>query len=292
MKKKSNKSSITKKIAWSLVLAAKKVKNLQNDDSTIFLVSKNINNIIYKFEYNQEKKKVLKNNFILDSYITQLFNIFLPIIFNTKHNPYLIGHLAQTLDGYIATESGESKYISSQDNIKHIHMLRAISDVIIVGANTVRLDNPKLTTRLVEGKSPMRITLDKKNILKDGYDVFTNKDNNSFKIIDEKIKSKNSNIFQLPVINNAFQEEDIITLINKLNKKIVFIEGGGTTISRFYESRKLDRLHLCICPIILGKGRSSFLTKKESKLENIFEHSIAHYKMGEDVLCDVDLTRP
>ena len=292
MKKKSNKSSITKKIAWSLVLAAKKVKNSQNDDSTIFLVSKNINNIIYKFEYNQEKKKVLKNNFILDSYITQLFNIFLPIIFNTKHNPYLIGHLAQTLDGYIATESGESKYISSQDNIKHIHMLRAISDVIIVGANTVRLDNPKLTTRLVEGKSPMRITLDKKNILKDGYDVFTNKDNNSFKIIDEKIKSKNSNIFQLRVINNAFQEEDIITLINKLNKRIVFIEGGGTTISRFYESGKLDRLHLCICPIILGKGRSSFLTKKESKLENIFEHSIAHYKMGEDVLCDVDLTRP
>ena len=291
MKKKSNKSSITKKIAWSLVLAAKKVKNSQNDDSTIFLISKNINNIIYKFEYNQEKKKVLKNNFILDSYTSQLFNIFLPIIFNTKHNPYLIGHLAQTLDGYIATESGESKYISSQDNIKHIHMLRAISDIIIVGANTVRLDNPKLTTRLIEGKNPMRIILDKKNSLKSNYNVFQNRDNNAFKIIDEKIKSKNSNIFQLPVTDNAFQEEDVITLMNKLNKRIIFIEGGGATISRFYESGKLDRLHLCICPIILGKGRSSFLTKKESKLENIFEHSVMHYKMGEDVLCDIDLTR-
>ena len=162
-------------------------------------------------------------------------------------------------------------------------MLRAISDIIIVGANTVRLDNPKLTTRLIEGKNPMRIILDKKNSLKSNYNVFQNRDNNAFKIIDEKIKSKNSNIFQLPVTDNAFQEEDVITLMNKLNKRIIFIEGGGATISRFYESGKLDRLHLCICPIILGKGRSSFLTKKESKLENIFEHSIAHYKMGEDL---------
>ena len=291
MKKKSNKSSITKKSAWSLVLAAKEVKSSQNDGSSIFLVSKTINNVIYKFEYNQEKKKISKNNFIVDSYTSQLFNIFLPIIFNAKQNPYLIGHLAQTLDGYIATESGESKYISSHDNIVHIHMLRAISDVIIVGANTVRLDNPKLTTRLIKGKNPMRIILDKENSLENKYNVFKNKDNNVFKIIDEKIKSKDSDIFQLPVINNIFLEEDIMTLMNKLNKRIIFIEGGGTTISRFYESGNLDRLHLCLCPVILGKGRSSFLTKKESKLRNIFEHSIIHYKMGEDVLCDIDLTR-
>ena len=81
MKTKSNKSSITKKSAWSLVLAAKEVKNSQNDDSTIFLVSKTINNIVYKFEYNQKKKKVSKNNFILDSYKLLIFSeYFIPSI--------------------------------------------------------------------------------------------------------------------------------------------------------------------------------------------------------------------
>ena len=75
---------------------------------------------------------------------------YLQIIFNKSKYPYIFGHLAQTLDGYIATESGESRYISSIDNLEHLHMLRAISDVVLVGSNTVKFDNPKLTTRLVK----------------------------------------------------------------------------------------------------------------------------------------------
>ena len=62
-----------------------------------------------------------------------------------------IGHIAQSLDGYIATIAGESKYISSKDNLEHIHRLRALADIIIVGANTYTEDRPQLTTRLVEG---------------------------------------------------------------------------------------------------------------------------------------------
>ena len=72
--------------------------------------------------------------------------------------------MAQTLDGYIATESGESRYISSIDNLEHLHMLRAISDVVLVGSNTVKFDNPKLTTRLVKGPNPMRVVILKKKL--------------------------------------------------------------------------------------------------------------------------------
>ena len=220
-----------------------------------------------------------------------LFSLFLPIIFNSKESPYLIAHLAQTLDGFIATNSGESKYISSNDNLTHIHMIRAISDIIIVGYKTVELDNPMLTTRLVTGKSPMRIIIDKNNKLSNKYNVFRNPDNNGYKIINDKTYTKKENVFQLPLDKNKFNLNDIYDLIKKLRKKIVFIEGGGATVSEFYNNNKLDRLHICISPSILGKGRSSLMIEKKMSLNEILEHEVRYFQMGTDILCDIELSQ-
>ena len=289
MHNKSNKFSITKKSAWSLILAAKYFKaNFFNDASQVLIV-KSLNRIEYQYKYDIEKQKIISNNFEIDDYTNNLIKLYLPIIFNNKKT-YLIGHLAQTLDGFIATKSGESKYISSKENLFHIHALRAISDIIIVGYNTVMLDNPRLTTRLVKGESPMRIILDKNNKLGKKYKVFNNKDDNGYKLISDKLKQNNSNVFQLPLIENYFDERDIISLMTKLNKKIIFIEGGGKVISRFYEKNLLDKLHLCISPIILGEGVSSFIIPKKKSLKEIEEHEISYMKMGDDILCDIDLS--
>ena len=219
-----------------------------------------------------------------------LFSLFLPIIFNAKNEPYLIAHLAQTLDGFIATESGESKYISSDDNLTHIHMIRAISDIIIVGYKTVELDNPMLTTRYVKGKSPMRIIIDKNNKLSKKYNVFKNCDGRTYKLISDNIKIKSNNIFQLPLIEDKFDVYDIYSLMKKLRKKIVFIEGGGSTVSDFYNKDILDRLHICISPSILGKGRSSFITQRRRSLDGVLKHKANYSKMGKDILCDIDLS--
>ena len=151
MNNKSNKFSITKKSSWSLILAAKYFKLDNFDDISQVTIEKVLNKKKYKYKYNIEKREVIDNNFDIDEYTNNLFKLYLPIIFNSKKT-FLIGHLAQTLDGFIATQSSESKYISSQENLIHIHMLRAISDIIIVGSNTVKSDNPMLTTRLVKGK--------------------------------------------------------------------------------------------------------------------------------------------
>ncbi len=285
-----NKYSITKKSVWSLILEAKKV----TEDKTILAksisISKSIRNILYKYSYNIEKNKIISKNFSLDSELQNLFDLYMPIIFNRENNPYLIAHIAQTLDGYIATKSGESKYISSAQNLEHIHMLRAISDVIIVGTNTVRLDNPMLTTRLVKGFSPMRLILDKKNVLNSNYYVFSNSDGNGYKIISDKIKHSNGNTFTLPLHKNKFDLNDIIYLIKKLNKKIVYIEGGGSTVSNFYNNKLLHKIHLCISPIMIGEGRSSFILPKIKSLKNIKDNKVKYFKMGEDILCDIDLS--
>src|SRR5471032_1011526 len=73
---------------------------------------------------------------------------------------FVLGRVAQSLDGYIATRQGESVWISGPDDLRHTHQLRALSDAVVVGARTIRADNPLLTTRLVDGPSPVRVILD------------------------------------------------------------------------------------------------------------------------------------
>src|SRR5882724_9311283 len=85
---------------------------------------------------------------------------------------FVLGRVAQSLDGYIATREGESVWISGPDDLRHTHRLRALSDAVVVGAKTIRADNPLLTTRLVEGPSPVRIVLDPDRRLDDSYRVF------------------------------------------------------------------------------------------------------------------------
>ena len=72
----------------------------------------------------------------------------------------LLAQLGQTLDGQIATQSGQSKYINGQDGLSHLHALRAWADVVVVGVGTVEADNPRLDVRLVAGKDPDRVIID------------------------------------------------------------------------------------------------------------------------------------
>src|ERR1700712_5315572 len=85
---------------------------------------------------------------------------------------FVLGRVAQSLDGYIATRTGESVWISGPGDLRHTHRLRALSDAVVVGARTVRADNPRLTTRLVDGPSPVRVILDPNRRLDDRYRVF------------------------------------------------------------------------------------------------------------------------
>src|SRR5215210_2682039 len=72
----------------------------------------------------------------------------------------VVGRLAQTLDGRIATLSGSSQWIGGRGDILHTHRLRALCHAVVVGAGTVRQDDPSLTTRECQGPSPVRVVLD------------------------------------------------------------------------------------------------------------------------------------
>ena len=85
---------------------------------------------------------------------------------------FVLGRIAQSLDGRIAIASGASQWISGREDIVHTHRLRALFDAVVVGARTVRADDPQLTTREVEGPSPVRVVLDTDRRLDARYRVF------------------------------------------------------------------------------------------------------------------------
>src|SRR5262249_54371948 len=89
-----------------------------------------------------------------------ILDLYLPICSATAEHPITVGHLGQSLDGFIATHAGESRYVTGQENIVHLHRLRAICHAVVVGARTVSTDDPQLTTRLVEGPNPLRVIID------------------------------------------------------------------------------------------------------------------------------------
>ena len=280
--------NITKKEAWQIVLKAKEISNQKTNQKSYLIKILSKKNII-QCTFSKEKKRIISRNFETKNVSMNILEMYLKIIFNDNTEPYFIAHLAQSLDGFIATRKGESKYISSKDNLEHIHLLRCISDVIMVGSETVKKDDPKLTARLVKGKNPMRIILDKDNKISDKFMVFSNKDDLGFKITSTKIKTQKSNVFSLPLKKGHFKSNDIIQLLKKLNKKIIFVEGGGSVISNFYKNNMLHQLQVCICPIILGDGKSSFVIKAPMKIEDIEFNEISYHSMGEDILCNLTL---
>jgi len=257
------KISITKKMIWSLILKINSQHNIYKDRRNILNINEVISNKEINIRYDRKNNEIKNKNISfndLESY--NIFKIFFPIVCSKNRYQY-IGHIAQSLDGYIATESGESKYISDKDNLEHIHRLRAVADIIIVGANTYIEDKPKLTTRLVQGTNPDIYVFDPKSIIKK-------------KSIGNQVTLLKTNLKPLK------------TALAKKMKAMVYIEGGGKTISHFMKNDMLDKIHVCLCPIILGGGRSSFIADN-IKLTQTKSYTSNHYKMGKDILFDINL---
>ena len=115
--------------------------------------------------YSFEKYKLVicknierESEFILKTYWPLIADIHL----KNDNLPHVLVHMAITLDGKISTECGHSKWIGNNENLIHAHRLRAIVDGILVGANTVKLDKPKLNVRHVKGDNPIRLILSNK----------------------------------------------------------------------------------------------------------------------------------
>jgi len=209
--------------------------------------------------------------------------------------PFITVKLAQSLDGKIATASGNSKWISSKPSLKVAHQLRREHDCVMVGIKTVIKDNPLLTVREVKGKSPLRIVLDTNlNIPLDAK--ILNKDLPGDTIIvtakDVDLKKvsilKNNGIKLLQVKKDDKGKIDLFDLFYSLGRQgisSILVEGGGEVVYSLLKKRMVDRLILFIAPKIIGYGIGWAFDFGVKNMEDVlrFDH-FKFKKLGDDIL--------
>jgi diaminohydroxyphosphoribosylaminopyrimidine deaminase / 5-amino-6-(5-phosphoribosylamino)uracil reductase len=207
---------------------------------------------------------------------------------------FVLGRVAQSLDGYIATRAGESVWISGPDDLRHTHRLRALCDAVVVGARTVRADNPRLTTRLVEGPSPVRVVLDPDRRLDNDYRVFQEGPETLLLCAPEATNGQfrgAASVLPVPRGPHGLDIDAILALLHARGLRRVFVEGGGVTVSRFLAAGALDRLHVTVAPLVMGGGVPAFPLPPVARLEEGRRFAWTAHRIGADILLDIPLAR-
>jgi len=224
-----------------------------------------------------------------------LIDLYLPITSATSKRPVTIGHLGQSLDGFIATHSGESQFVTGEENILHLHRMRALCDAVVVGAGTVAADDPQLTTRKVPGPSPLRVVLDPSRRLADHYKVFTDDSAETLYICtDPSIRQDDKSMGRAEVLAvhdqpHGMDAAAVLKLLRERGCHRIFVEGGGVTVSMFLQADLLDRLQVAIAPLIIGSGRPAIRLPAREALSECRRPRYRVFRMGDDVFFDCDL---
>jgi riboflavin-specific deaminase-like protein len=221
-----------------------------------------------------------------------LLDLYLPLCTTRAGQPLTLAHLGQSLDGYIATASGDSYYVTGPDNVRHLHRLRALADAIVVGAGTIARDDPQLTVRHVEGEDPVRVVLDPSARLDTRRRVFSDGVAPTIVVhaqgVDAPAPAK-AEVLHVPAEGGRLKLDVLLERLHERGLSWVFVEGGGETVSRFLGAGLLDRLHIAIAPLLIGRGRPSLTLAARETIAECPRPSHRVFAMGGDVLFDCDL---
>lgn len=223
--------------------------------------------------------------------VTLLLDLYLPMCVGVSAAELVVGHLAQSLDGRIATLSGMSQFITGDANLVHAHRMRALCDVVLVGGRTVRSDNPQLTTRMVSGPNPIRVVIDPSRRLGAEYRVFSDDAAPTLLLCTAQAAKRAPRHGSAEVVAIEAREErlsiaGILAELRRRGLRRVFIEGGGVTVSRFVQARALTRLQVAVAPMLFGSGRPAFSLPEIENLSEAVLLDCRHFVMGRDILFD------
>lgn len=208
-----------------------------------------------------------------------------------RDRPFVVAQLGQSLDGRIATLSGESQWINRECALNHLHSLRAAVDAVIVGVGTVIADDPRLNVRRVAGRHPARVVIDPsgraplqaKCLAEDGARRIVVRSEGGAGI-------DGIEVVRVMPENGVLPPRSVITALWSIGLKSFLIEGGARTISAFLDAGAVDRLHVLVAPVILGSGKPGLsLQPIQSLSQALRPVTEVHVLPDGDVLFDCDL---
>lgn len=196
----------------------------------------------------------------------------------TTGKPFIHIKMAQSIDGKLCTEQGESKWISGDLSRRRVHQLRAKYDAVLVGRETLNKDNPKLTSRLPfhdKNNQPRRVVIGNPKFMNASAYIFNDEFREQTIIVSTIKKSrfdyKMESVFDgIDVIELCdFRDEDIwnelADRLGTMGISSILVEGGAYTINSLMSSEQWDKITTFISPKFIGNG-SPYYHSKESAL--------------------------
>jgi len=222
-------------------------------------------------------------------------DILASIIEAPRDRPFVVAQLGQSLDGRIATPTGESRWINRDAALDHVHRLRAAVDAVIVGIGTALADDPMLNVRRVEGRNPIRVVIDPSGRLPETARCLADDGTRRIVIEADDLDSRRLlpagvELVRIARARGALPPRAIIAALHERGMRRFLVEGGATTVSAFIDDRVVDRLHVLIAPAILGSGKAGLSLAPISRLEEALRPPTrVHVLEDGDVLFDCDL---
>ncbi len=208
-----------------------------------------------------------------------------------RDRPFVVAQLGQSLDGRIATLSGESRWINKEAALDHVHRIRATVDAVVVGIGTVIADDPLLNVRRVPGRHPARVVIDVNGRLAANARMLA--DDGCRRIVIGRRRAtlpQGVEVLELPRGDDGLDPNAIVAALFAAGLTSLLIEGGAHTVSRFLERGAVDRLHMLIAPVILGSGKPGLSLKPIAKLSHALRPSAAIHVLADgDVIFDCDM---
>lgn len=204
--------------------------------------------------------------------------------------PYVLYKSALTLDGKTAVESGDSKWVTSEESRTYVHELRDIYDVIMVGSNTVLQDNPYLTCRLTNGRNPVKLIVDGNltipldaNVLRISLCIVATSQAANPQKLRSLMEKPNVEVWQY----NESRYVPLSILMNDIVKRglnSILLEGGGKLAGKMLEQYLIDKIEFIYAPKLVGSGPSplsGFQLEKMNQAVRITDVDIS--RIGEDI---------
>ena len=238
---------------------------------------------------------------ILESECYKLNEVFMKYI--VKKEPFVVMKTGMSLDGKIATYSGESKWITEEKSREDVHNLRNELTGIMVGINTVLKDNPQLTCRVNGGRNPIRIIVDSTlkipidckivNTAKEVETIIATTDKANLDKINS-LEDKGVKIIVVPSKNGKVNLKELMITLGKLKIDSILLEGGGTLNFSALEEGIVDKVKIYIAPkIIGGKDAPSFVSGMgiESLSDATNLHITNTTMIDNDILIEADVIK-
>ena len=208
--------------------------------------------------------------------------------FIKEKSPYITLKIAQSIDGKISISKKEQTWLTGKESVKYVHKLRSEYDAVLVGAGTIKSDNPLLTVRKFKGRNPIRVIIDGKLSIPVNSKVIECSDPQKTIIITsnksserkiEWLTAKGIRVFKIKSSsNNQISVKSVMRFFAKQKVTSVLVEGGSEIFTRFLEKNLFDEIIVLQTPKILGKGIGAFNLKKLKRIK-LSEAE----KIGEDI---------